>query len=185
MSESPGRKTPENHRTPVSGVDSTSAPGGPAMLNAMRNAFIPMIALLSATMILADSGARAAEADSIVVMRPSETVAFDAGPRRIVGVFVVADGQCDLSAVITEAFRDNASEMADEALRIQATLAPGAASSIDAGAGYRLQFACKSGAQTMSATTLSETGVSRGVGQSAAFAETTGRRLAMLRAAGI
>ena len=59
-------------------------------------------------MILAGSGARAAEADSIVVMQPSETVAFDAGPRRIVGVFVVADGQCDLSAVVTEAFRRSA-----------------------------------------------------------------------------
>jgi hypothetical protein len=156
------------------------------MLNAMRNACISMIALLSATMILAGSGARAAEADSIVVMQPSETVAFDAGPRRIVGVFIVADGQCDLSAVVTDAFRDSASELADQALlRVQATLAPGAASSIDAGAGYRLQFACKSGAQTMIATILSETGVSRGVEQSAAFAETTGRRLAMLRAAGI
>lgn len=155
-------------------------------MNAMRNACISMIALLSATMILAGSGARAAEADSIVVMQPSETVAFDAGPRRIVGVFIVADGQCDLSAVVTDAFRDSASELADQALlRVQATLAPGAASSIDAGAGYRLQFACKSGAQTMIATILSETGVSRGVEQSAAFAETTGRRLAMLRAAGI
>jgi hypothetical protein len=155
------------------------------MLNAMRNANIPLIALLSAMMILVGSGARAAEADSIVVMQPSETVAFDAGPRRIVGVFVVADGQCDLSAVVTEAFRDSASELADQGLRIQATLAPGAASSIDAGAGYRLQFACKSGARTMIATTLSETGVSRGVEQSAAFADTTGRRLAMQRAAGI
>jgi hypothetical protein len=155
------------------------------MLNAIRTASAPLIAFLIASMILGGSGTLAAEADSSVLMKPSQTVAFDAGSRRIVGFFVVADGQCNLSAVVTEAFRDSSNEAPDQALRIQATLAPGAASSIDAGAGYWLQFSCKSGAQTMMATTLNETGVSRGVEPSAALADATGQRLAMLRATGI
>jgi hypothetical protein len=155
------------------------------MLNAIRNAAVSLIAFLSASIILGGSGTLAAEADAGVLMKPSEIVAFDAGLRRIVGSFVVADGQCNLSAVVTEASRDGSNEAADQGVRIQATLAPGAASSIDAGAGYWLQFACKSGAQTMMATTLNETGVSRGVEQSPTLVDATGQRLAMLRATGI
>ena len=155
------------------------------MLNAIRKIAIALIAFLTASMIFVDSRTMAAEADSSVMMKPSQTIAFDAGSRRIVGSFVVTDGQCNLSAIVTEAPRDNANGTPDMALRIQATLAPGAASSIDAGTGHLLQFSCKSGAQTMMATTLNETGAARGLEQAEAPVAVTEERLAMLRATGI
>jgi hypothetical protein len=155
------------------------------MLNAIGKIAVPLIAFLSAPMIVGDSGTLAAEADSGVMMKPSQIVAFDAGSRRIVGSYVVTDGQCNLSAIVTETPRDSANEAPDRALRVQATLAPGAASSIDAGAGYWLQFSCKSGAQTMMATTLNDTGASRGLEQASALPDMTEQRLAMLRATGI
>jgi hypothetical protein len=155
------------------------------MLYAIRKIAVALMAFLSASIILGDSAALADEADASVMMKPSQTVAFDAGSRRIVGSFVVADGQCNLSAIVTEASGDSPNEAPDHALRIQATLAPGAASSIDAGAGYILRFACKSGAQAMMATTLNEAGAARGVEQAAALVDVTGQHLAMLRATGI
>ena len=155
------------------------------MLNAIRKIAIALVASLSVSMILGNSVTLAAEADSSVTMKPSEKVVFEEGSRRIVGSFVVTEGQCNLSAIVTEAPRNNASDISELALRIQTTLAPGAASSIDAGTGHLLQFSCKSGAQTMMATTLNETGAARGLEQAEALVAVTEERLAMLRATGI
>ena len=108
------------------------------------------VAFSLASVLAASTGA--AEVSPGVMMKPAQTVTLDAGPRRVVISFGVADGQCNLLATVTEAFREHSSE----AVRIGATLAPGGASRIDAGGGHLLQFSCKDGAHAMTATMLGE-----------------------------
>ena len=152
------------------------------MQNAIRSAIFLLIA---AAVSAGSASAQAAEANSSIVMEPGQTISLDAGAKRIVGSFVITDGQCDLSARITDAFPDSSSEMPSRPLRIGATLAPGGASRIDAGAGSLLQFACKSGARLMTATMLGEARDFAGDEQDPMLASTDGQRLTMLRATGI
>jgi hypothetical protein len=129
---------------------------------------------------LVGTSAGAAEVSPSVMMKPMQAVTLDAGPRRVVSSFVVADGQCNLSARISEAFRERSAE----SVRIGATLAPGGTSKIDAGDGYLLQFACKDGAQAMTATMLGEARSAAASGQKETFSAST-PRLAFVRATGI
>jgi hypothetical protein len=153
--------------------------------NAKRNAFVLLMTLIGASALLASPTALAAEAASSIVMTPGQTVSLDAGSRHIVGTFVVADGQCDLSAEISGVFADSSTELASEAMRIQTTLMPGSASRIDAGGGYVLQFSCKSSAKMMTATTLGAVRSFVGDEATPTLASAPGRRLSMLRATGI
>jgi hypothetical protein len=153
--------------------------------NAKRNAIVLLLTLLGASILLASPSARAADADASVVMKPGQMVTLDAGPTRIVSSFVTTDGQCDLSARISRAFLEGSNEMSSGAVRVQTTLAPGSTSRIDAGAGYLLQFACKTGANVMIATTLGEARDFAGDDEARMLASDAGRHLAMLRATGI
>jgi hypothetical protein len=148
-------------------------------MNAIRNCSVLAIAALGAFAIRPNL-ARAAEASPSVMMKPAQPVALDAGPRHIVSSFVVADGQCSLSAMISEAFRDHSSEV----VRVETTLPPGGTSRIDAGAGYLLQYACESGAHAMTATMLGEARSLASDDQTGTFAA-AGKNLAMQRATGI
>jgi hypothetical protein len=142
--------------------------------------------LLIATAALAGgASARAAEAGPGIVMAPGETITLEAGSKRITGSYVIADGQCDLTARISEAFGDGSTDTPRRALRVDATLAPGGASRIDTGAGSLLQFACKGGARAMTATMLGEARDFAGDRVDQTLAGADGQRLPMLRATGI
>ena len=155
------------------------------MTNAKQNAIALLMTLIGATALLA-SRAAATESSPSVVMTPGQTVSLEAGPRHIAGTFVVADGQCDLSAEVSGVFADSSTELSTGALRVQTTLTPGSASRIDAGGGYVLQFACKSGAKIMTATTLGVVRSATGDAEPApTLASASERRLPMLRATGI
>ena len=155
------------------------------MTNAKRNAIALLMTLIGASALLACPGAAAAETGPSIVMTPGETISLDAGPRHIAGTFVVADGQCDLSAEVSGAFADSSTELSTGALRVQTTLMPGSASRIDAGGGYVLQFSCKAGARIMTATTLGEVRSATSNDAAPTLASASGHRLPMLRATGL
>ena len=122
----------------------------------------------------------ATEVSPSVKMKPTQTVILDAGARRVVSSFVAADGQCNLSTLVREAFLERSGEVE----RIGATLPPGGASRFDLGDGYLLQFICEDGAQGMTATMLGEAESSVTREPKEAFSASA-PRLALLRATGI
>ena len=149
-------------------------------LNTIRNSALLLTALVGALAVWAPGTAVAGEADASLTTKPTQAIVLEAGPKRIIGVFVVTDGQCNFSATISETFRDDPGEIG-----VQATLSPGAASRIDAGNGHVFQFACKTNAQTMIATKLGDSAVLAGAERSWASGSPPSGILEMQRAAGI
>ncbi len=149
-------------------------------LNTIGSSTLALAALVGALAGWANGRAVAGEADAGLTMKPTQAIVLEAGPKRIIGVFVVTDGQCNFSATVSETFREDPGE-----IRIQATLSPGAASRIDAGNGHAFQFSCKASAQTMTATKLGESAAFAGAERSWASAGPSPRILEMQRAAGI
>ncbi len=148
----------------------------------VRKSIVLFAAVLGVSIAGAALCAGAAESDVPVLMRPMQVVSIDAGAKRIVGSFIAFEGECNLSATISAVDGGDADVALQNAVAVQATLAPGRASRIDTGAGDLLQFSCRSGAQTMIATKLSQAIAPRSVGQ---WAPAPGRGLELLAATGL
>jgi len=107
-------------------------------------------ALGGALCLAASAGLTADESWSVLTMKPLMAASFDAASNHILGFFVNADGLCKLTLMIGEA--DGATESL--ASRLLLIVEPGRRVRFDAADGSTLQFACKSGAQAMTATKL-------------------------------
>ena len=129
----------------------------------VRKSHFLLAAALGASAACTAPGAGAAETEAPVLMRPMQVVSIEAGAKRIVGSFIAVDGECNLSATISVVDRLESDATLENSVAVQATLAPGRASRIDTGAGDLLQFFCRSGAQTMTATKVNETITPRSV----------------------
>jgi hypothetical protein len=82
-------------------------------------------------------------------MKPLMAASFDAASNHIVGFFVNANGLCKLTLMIVDAQEPNV-----PASRLLLIVDPGRSARFDAADGNTLQFACKSGAEAMTATRI-------------------------------
>jgi hypothetical protein len=106
------------------------------------------------TLCLATSAAlSAAEFWSPVTMKPMMAASFDAGSKRVVSYFLNGDGDCKLTLMIGERSRDE-QDGAPPAARLKVAVEADTTASLDTEEGKSLQFACKAGAQAMTATVI-------------------------------
>ena len=113
-----------------------------------RNAILAA-ALGGALSFAASAEVTAAESWSVLSMKPLMAASFDAASNHIVGFFVNANGLCKLTLMVGDADKPNA-----PASRLVLIVDPGRSARFDADDGNTLQFACKSGATAMTATSI-------------------------------
>jgi hypothetical protein len=113
-----------------------------------RNAILAA-ALGGALSFAAGAEVTAAESWSVLTMKPLMAASFDAASNHIVGFFVNTNGLCKLTLMVGEAEKPNA-----PASRLLLIVDPGRSARFDADDGNTLQFACKSGATAMTATSI-------------------------------
>ena len=106
-------------------------------------------ALGGALSFAASAEVTAAESWSVLTMKPLMAASFDAASNHIVGFFVNANGLCKLTLMVGDAEKPNA-----PASRLLLIVDPGRSARFDADDGNTLQFACKSGATAMTATSI-------------------------------
>ena len=106
-----------------------------------RNAILAA-ALGGALSFAASAEVTAAESWSVLSMKPLMAASFDAASNHIVGL-------CKLTLMVGDADKPNA-----PASRLLLIVAPGRSARFDADDGNTLQFACKSGATAMTATSI-------------------------------
>jgi hypothetical protein len=113
-----------------------------------RNAILAA-ALGGALSFAASAEVTAAEYWLVLTMKPLMAASFDAASNHIVGFFVNANGLCKLTLMVGDAEKPNA-----PASRLLLIVDPGRSARFDADDGNTLQFACKSGATAMTATSI-------------------------------
>ena len=86
---------------------------------------------------------------SAQTMKPLMAASFDAASNHIVGFFVNANGLCKLTLMVGDAEKPNAPTS-----RLLLIVDPGRSARFDADDGNTLQFACRSGATAMTATSI-------------------------------
>ncbi len=106
-------------------------------------------ALGGALFFAASAELTAAESWSVLTMKPLMAASFDAASNHIVGFFVNANGLCKLTLMVGGAEKPNA-----PVSRLLLIVDPGRSARFDADDGNTLQFACKSGATAMTATSI-------------------------------
>ncbi len=106
-------------------------------------------ALGGALSFAASAELTAAESWSVLTMKPLMAASFDAASIHIVGFFVNANGLCKLTLMVGDAEKPNA-----PVSRLLLIVDPGRSARFDADDGNTLQFACKSGATAMTATSI-------------------------------
>ncbi len=106
-------------------------------------------ALGGALSFAASAELTAAESWSVLTMKPLMAASFDAASNHIVGFFVNANGLCKLTLMVGGAEKLNA-----PVSRLLLIVDPGRSARFDADDGNTLQFACKSGATAMTATSI-------------------------------
>jgi hypothetical protein len=117
----------------------------------MKSGKTIVAAALGGALCLATSAELTAdESWSVLTMKPLMAASFDAASHHIVGFFVNANGLCKLTLMIGEAVGATDAP----ASRLLLIVEPGRHARFDASDGNTLQFACKSGAQAMTATKL-------------------------------
>ena len=98
---------------------------------------------------------QAADASSVLTMKPLHGISFDVGTKRAVSYFLSYNGICHLTLIVAEAF-DGYEVPADTPARYEVSIDPGKTARIDAAEGKSLEFACQASAQAMSLTTVSQ-----------------------------
>jgi hypothetical protein len=124
---------------------------------------IVTVALGGALCLATSMGLSAAESRSPKTMKPLMATSLDVGSKHVVGYFLNADGQCKLTLMIADAYRDDNSEPSAQILRLRLMVEPGRAALVDTTDGRLLQFACDPGAQAMNATLLDQVAAGRDI----------------------
>ena len=96
---------------------------------------------------------QAADASSVLTMKPLHGVSFDVGTKHAVSYFLSDNGLCHLTLIVAEAFNGD-DVPADTPNRFEVSIDPGKTARIDAVEGKSLEFACQASAQAMSLTTV-------------------------------
>jgi len=89
-------------------------------------------------------------------MKPLKAISLDVGSKHVVGYFLNADGQCKLTLMVADGFRDDASEPSSQIMRLRLLVEPGKSALVDSTDGRLLQFGCEPGAQAMNASVLDQ-----------------------------
>ena len=111
---------------------------------------------LAATVSLSAAGSRAP-----TTMKPLKAISLDVGSKHVVGYFLNTEGQCKLTLMIAETFRDEASESSSHAMRLRLMVEPGRSAVVDTTDGRLLQFGCEPDAQAMNAILLDQVATGR------------------------
>jgi hypothetical protein len=106
---------------------------------------------LVTTVSLSAAGSR-----SPTTMKPLNAISLDVGSKHVVGYFLNTEGQCKLTLMIADGFRDEASESSSHAMRLRLMVEPGRSALVDTADGRLLQFGCEPNAQAMNATLLDQ-----------------------------
>jgi hypothetical protein len=101
-----------------------------------------------------NTGLSASESWSPATMKPMMAVSFDAGSKHVVSYFLKGDGDCKLTLMIGERSRDERDGALPQASRLNVAVEAGTMANLDNEDGKSLQFACKAGAQAMTATVV-------------------------------
>ena len=117
---------------------------------------IAAVALGGALCLATSLDLSAAESRSPAIMKPMMATSLDVGSRHVVGYFLNAEGQCKLTLMIADAFRDDDHARPEQILRLRLLVEPGKSALVDTTDGRMLQFACEPGAQAMNATLLDQ-----------------------------
>jgi hypothetical protein len=117
------------------------------------------IAVASALLgITAASGIALAHDDhrqAAATFRPAQGISFDVGSKRAVGYYTVANGQCNLTLVLSEA--PDADGLArGSAARFKVAVHAGSSARVDTVEGKSLEFGCQPEAAKMNVRTLEQ-----------------------------
>ena len=105
----------------------------------------------------------AAESRSPMTMKPMKAISLDVGSKHVVGYFLSGEGQCKLTLMIADAYREEAITPASQPVRLRLMVEPGRSALVDTTDGRLLQFGCESEAQAMNATLLDQVAFGRDV----------------------
>jgi len=123
----------------------------------MTTAKQTLTAAIGAALCLATTmSVSAAESRSPTTMKPLKAISLDVGSKHVVGFFRDAEGQCNLTLMIADAFHDDSSEPSSQVMRLRLMVEPGRSALVDTTEGRLLQFACESQAQAMNASLLDQ-----------------------------
>jgi hypothetical protein len=103
----------------------------------------------------------AAESRSPRMMKPLKAISLDVGSKHVVGYFLNTEGQCKLTLMIADTFRDETSPPSSQAMRLRLMVEPGRSALVDTTDGRLLQFGCEPDAQAMNATLLDQVAAGR------------------------
>jgi len=106
---------------------------------------------LATTVSLSATGSQ-----SPTTMKPLKAISLDVGSKHVVGYFLNSEGQCRLTLMIADAFRDDSSDPSSQAMRLRLMVEPGRSALVDTTDGRLLQFGCEPNAQAMNATLLDQ-----------------------------
>ncbi len=79
---------------------------------------------------------------------PLKGITLSVGPKRAIGYYAAAEGACNLTLMIADAYSDGR-DVATEPVRVNTVIRAGTTTQIDTLAGKSLAFSCATGAITM------------------------------------
>ncbi len=94
----------------------------------------------------------AADNGSAKPVKPYQAISLDAGTKHVSGYFSSVDGQCALTVMIGDSYRENDVLIASPVMRMQVTVNSDKPARFDTSGGKLAQFECLPGAQAMKAT---------------------------------
>jgi hypothetical protein len=116
-----------------------------------------LTAAIGAALCLATTASlSAAGSQSPTTIKPLKAISLDVGSKHVVGYFLNSEGQCRLTLMIADAFRDDSSDPSSQAMRLRLMVEPGRSALVDTTDGRLLQFGCEPNAQAMNATLLDQ-----------------------------
>lgn len=104
--------------------------------------------------LAASVGLSAADPWSMRTVKPMTASSYDTGGEHIVSYFLNDEGVCKLTLVINNGPDEATAESAQRLTRLQFTVEPGRAASLEAADGKAIRFACLGRAQSMSVTKI-------------------------------
>ena len=106
----------------------------------------------AALCLAVSAGLSAAAPWSMQTVKPATASSYDAGREHIVSYFLNEEGVCKLTLLISEVVDEAMTESDGRVTRLQFSVEPGRAASLEAADGKAMRFACLGRAQSMSVT---------------------------------
>jgi hypothetical protein len=118
------------------------------MVNLMPGTRLVALALGSLAAAAVIGSATAHRNPASETYRSAQAMTYTLGSKRAIGYFVVADGKCQVTLMISEAVD---AELAQplSAARLRLSMLPGESAALDSAEGETMQLTCGSGAETV------------------------------------